>query len=202
MDPKHTALVLIGYQNDYFAADGILHQVIEESSRVTGTLANTVDLVERLHSTPLLVVTTPIVFTSDYSELVEPVGILKTIKELGAFKAGTKGVETIPELRRLGERILEVPGKRGLNAFSNTDLDHLFQQREITNVVLAGVVTSVCVDSTGRSAFECGYKVSVLSDCTSGRTTFEQDFYCENVFPLYAEVLDHEQLLQRLRITT
>lgn len=36
MDPKHTAVVLIGYQNDYFAADGILHSVIEESSRVTG----------------------------------------------------------------------------------------------------------------------------------------------------------------------
>ncbi len=202
MDPKHTALVLIGYQNDYFAADGILHQVIEESSRVTGTLTNTVDLVARLRSTPLLIVATPVIFTPDYSELVESVGILKTIKELGAFKAGTKGAETIPELRRLGERILEVPGKRGLNAFSNTDLDNLFHQRGITNVVLAGVVTSICVDSTGRSAYERGYKVSVLSDCTSGRTTFEQDFYCENVFPLYAEVIDHEQLLQRLRITT
>lgn len=202
MDPQHTALVLIGYQNDYFAPDGVLYQVIEESSRVTGSLANTVDLVEQLRSTPLLVVTTPIAFTPDYSELVEPVGILKTVKELGAFRAGTKGAETIPELRQFGERILEVPGKRGLNAFSNTDLDHLFQQREIINVVLAGVVTSVCVDSTGRSAYERGYKVSVLSDCTSGRTTFEQDFYCENVFPLYAEVIDHAQLLQRLGLTT
>jgi nicotinamidase-related amidase len=202
MDPKHTALVLIGYQNDYFAADGILHQVIEESSRVTGTLANTVDLLERLNPTPLLIVSTPLGFTPDYSELTEPVGILKTVKEMKAFRAGTKGAETIPELRRLGERILEVPGKRGLNAFSNTDLDNLFQQRGVTNVVLAGVVTSICVDSTGRSAYERGYKVSVLSDCTSGRTTFEQDFYCENVFPLYAEVIDHEQLLQRLEIAT
>jgi nicotinamidase-related amidase len=202
MDPKRTTLVLIGYQNDYFAADGVLHSVIEESSRVTGTLANTVDLLERLHLTPLLTVATPIVFTPDYSELVEPVGILKTVKELGAFKAGTRGAETIPELRQFGERIREVPGKRGLNAFSNTDLDSLFQQRGITNVVLAGVVTSICVDSTGRSAYERGYKVSILSDCTSSRTTFEQDFYCENVFPLYAEVVDHIQLLRRLGIAT
>jgi nicotinamidase-related amidase len=62
------------------------------------------------------------------------------------------------------------------------------------------VVTSICVDSTGRAAYDRGYKVSVLSDCTSGRTTFEQDFYCENVFPLYAEVIDHVQFLQRLGI--
>ena len=202
MDQKHTALVLIGYQNDYFAADGILHQVIEESSRVTGTLTNTIDLLGRLYSTPLLIVSTPLGFTPDYSELTEPVGILKTVKEMKAFRTGTKGAETIPELLQFGERIIEVPGKRGLNAFSNTDLDSLFRQRGITNVVLAGVVTSICVDSTGRSAYERGYKVSVLSDCTSGRTTFEQDFYCENVFPLYAEVIDHEQLLQRLEIAT
>ncbi len=201
MDPQHTALVLIGYQNDYFAADGILHQVIEESSRVTGTLANTVDLLERLYANPVLIVDTPIIFTPDYGELTEPVGILKTVKEMGAFKAGTPGAETIPELRRFGERILEVPGKRGLNAFSNTDLDNLFHQHGITHVVLAGVVTSICVDSTGRSAFERGYKVTVLSDCTSGRTTFEQDFYCENVFPLYAEVINHRQLLEHLGIS-
>ncbi|HEV8712389.1 MAG TPA: cysteine hydrolase [Candidatus Binatia bacterium] len=202
MDPKHIALVLIGYQNDYFAADGILHKVIEESSRVTGTLANTVDLIEHLYPIPILIVSTPIIFTSDYSELVESVGILKTVKEMGAFKAGTKGAETIPELLRFGERIMEVPGKRGLNAFSNTELDSLFRQRGITNVVLAGTATSICIDSTGRSAFERGYKVTILSDCTSGRTTFEQDFYCENVFPLYAEVIDHVQLLKGLGIVT
>jgi len=202
MDPQHTALVLIGYQNDYFATDGKLYAVIEESSRLTGTLANTVDLLTRLSATPVLIVATPIGFTPDYSELVESIGILKTVKELGAFKAGTSGAETIPELRRFGERIMEVPGKRGLNAFSNTDLDNLFHQRGITNVVLAGVATSICVDSTGRSAYERGYQVAILSDCTAGRTTFEQDFYCENVFPLYAEVIDHVQLLQRLGTAT
>lgn len=198
MNPQHTSLVLIGYQNDYFATDGVLYRVIEEASRVTGTLANTIDLLERLSATPVLIVSTPLVFTLDYSELIEPVGILKTVKEMGAFRAGTKGAETTPELRRFGERITEVPGKRGLNAFSNTELDNLFQQRGIIHVILAGVVTSICVDSTGRSAFERGYKVSILSDCTSGRTTVEQDFYCENIFPLYAEVVDHNQFLARL----
>ena len=198
MDPQRTALVLIGYQNDYFVPDGVLSSVIEEASRVTGTLTNTVDLLERLCATPVLIVSTPLGFTPDCTELTDPVGILKTIKEIGAFKAGTKGAETIPEVSNFRERITEVPGKRGLNTFSNPDLENLFQQRGITNVVVAGVVTSICVDSTGRSAFERGYKVTVLSDCTSGRTTFEQDFYCKNVFPLYAEVLDHNQFIERL----
>jgi nicotinamidase-related amidase len=91
MTPEKTALILIGYQNDYFAPDGILHAVIEESSRVTGVIDNTVDLIQRLTPTPTLIISTPIIFTADYKELVDPVGILETIKERGAFKAGTGG---------------------------------------------------------------------------------------------------------------
>lgn len=200
MDPKQTAVVLIGYQNDYFAPDGVLRSAIEESSRVTDNLANVVDFIERVRGTSVLLVNTPIVFTPDYSELVEPFGILKIVKEAGGFKAGTKGVETIPELRRFADQIKEVPGKRGLNAFSNTDLDTLFQKHAISNVVLAGVVTSLCVDSTARFAYERGYKVTILSDCTSGLSSFEQNFYCETIFPLYAEVTDHAQLLRRLGV--
>ncbi|MFH1146604.1 MAG: cysteine hydrolase family protein [Pseudomonadota bacterium] len=200
MDPKKTAIVLIGYQNDYFAEDGILHGVIEEASRTTGVLENTFDLIERLKPTGALMITTPIIFTPDYSELVDPVGILKVVKDVGAFKAGTKGAETIPQLLAFGDRILEVPGKRGLNAFSNTDLGEILTRNGVTDVVFAGAVTSICIDSTGRAAFERGYKVIMLGDCTSGRTMIEQDFYCDKIFPLYAEVVDHNELLKRLGV--
>ena len=98
MNSKNSALILIGYQNDYFATDGILHDVIEESSRATGVLANTVELLTRASSSEMLIVSTPIIFTPEYDELVEPVGILKMIKEVGAFNSGTKGSDTIPEL--------------------------------------------------------------------------------------------------------
>ncbi|VAX34901.1 Isochorismatase [hydrothermal vent metagenome] len=195
MNPKETALVLIGFQNDYFSPDGILYSVIEESSRNTGILSNTLNLIKQLVSTDILIVSTPIIFTVDYSELIEPVGILQTIKEVGAFKEGVKGSETILEISNFGNRIIEVPGKRGLNAFSNTDLDKVFKDRNIKNVVLVGTVTAICIDSTGRSAHERGYKVVMLRDCTSSRTVLEQDFYCEQIFPIYAEVMDHEHFL-------
>ena len=200
MKPEETALILIGYQNDYFAEDGILHGVIEESSRINGTLANTLKLMDALESTPVLMITTPIIFTPDYSELIGPVGILKTIKDVGAFKHGTDGARTIAEFEKYGSRIIEVPGKRGLNAFSNTDLQGLLRERGIKNLVLAGTVISICIDSTGRSAHERGFKVFVLSDCTSGRTKFEQDYYCNEVLPLYAGVIPYQEFLDRLGI--
>ena len=95
-------------------------------------------------------------------------------------------------------RIVTVPGKRGLNAFSNTDLDDLLERKGVTHVVLAGAVTSICIDSTGRAAHERGYGVTILSDCTAGRTNYEQEFYCDNIFPLYAETLTTDDFLARL----
>lgn len=193
-----TALVLIGYQNDYFAEDGILHGVIEDSILREDIVGNTVHVLSELCPTPAAVITTPIIFTPGYEELVDPVGILKAIKDSGAFMMGTKGSETIPEFSEFKDRIVEIPGKRGLNAFSNTELGTTLVGRKINNVVLAGAVTSICIDSTAREAFERGYRVTILSDCVSGRTQMEQKFYCENIFPLYADVMKHDQFLDAI----
>lgn len=187
-DLSDSALLLIGFQNDYFSADGILHGVIEASSKATGALNNTLHLLANYGEAFGTVVSTPIIFTRDYSELENPVGILKTIKEVGAFRADSPGSRTIEELRPFKDLVTKVPGKRGLCAFSNTELDAHLESRNIRRLVLAGTVTSLCIDSTARMAVERGYAVTILSDCTSGRTVFEQDFYCEQVFPLYAEV--------------
>lgn len=198
MKKNKVAVVLIGYQNDYFAKDGILHSVIELNAQ--SVLNNTMHLVKSLSPTKVPMISTPITFTPNYSELVEPVGILKTIKDVGAFKEGAKGAETIPEIKKFEPRIQSIPGKRGLNAFSNTDLDKILKENNVNSLVIAGVVTSLCIDSTARSAHERGYKVLIVSDCICGRTQTEQNFYLENVFPLYAEVIEHKTLLKKLEI--
>jgi len=196
MNPENTALILIGYQNDYFEDDGILHGVIESDAKAV--LANTLEILQALAASKLTIISTPILFTDDYQELDQPVGILKAIKDVGAFKRSSHGGETIAELAPFGERIIEVPGKRGLNAFARTDLEDVLRQHAIEHVVLAGVVTSICIDSTGRAAHERGFAVHVLGDTTCGRTEMEQDFYCENIFPLYAHVLNHHALIEAL----
>ena len=193
MNFSTTAVILIGFQNDYFSEHGVLHDVIESSA--TDVLNHTVALLDTLVDSPVTLISTPIHFTADYSELLEPIGILKVIQDLGAFKKDTLGAATVNEITQYGERIITVEGKRGLNAFHSTCLDEVLQSNGITDVVLVGVATSICIDSTARSAFERGYKVYVLSDCTAGRTQYEQDFYCNEVFPLYATVLTSQQLV-------
>ncbi len=189
MDLSKTALILVGYQNDYFAQNGILRSVVEEPGRVDAVLKNTMSLVARLASTPTTIVSTPIVLTPDYRALASPSGILHKIKESGAFAAGSAGAQTVPELLAFGDRIDYVQGKVGFNGFSGTQLDSFLRGKAIEQVLLAGMVTSLCIDSTGRAAYERGYGVTLLSDCTSARTPTEQDYYCSQVFTLYARVI-------------
>lgn len=201
MSPEKTAIILVGFQNDYFHPSGILRSVVEDEGGIDRVRRSTLDLLEALEDTEVSVLSTPIQFTDDYSELVEPVGILRTIRELGAFRRDGVGGQPIQEIEEMGDRVLTVPGKRGLNAFSNTELDHILRDRGVTDVVLAGVVTSICIDSTGRSAHERGFSVTILSDCTGGRTRYEQDFYCREVFPLYGTVRSSIEVLAELTAT-
>ena len=66
MNPRTTALILVGYQNDYFAKDGILRGVIEPASSVDSVLAASVALLNALAPTAASLISTPIVLTPDY----------------------------------------------------------------------------------------------------------------------------------------
>ena len=77
MDAGRTALILIGYhQNDYLSLDDLWHGVVEDSTRFGKVLANTLDLIERLLSSSVLIVSPPIVFTDNYSEFFDSIGML------------------------------------------------------------------------------------------------------------------------------
>jgi nicotinamidase-related amidase len=195
MDPRTTALILVGYQNDYFAPDGILRGVVEEPGAVDRVLAASIAMIERAADAGVTVISTPFILDADYRALADPVGILNSIKESGAFAAGSTGADTIPELLAFGDRVQYVSGKGGFNAFSNTALDATLEQEGIHDVLVAGMITSLCIDSTGRAAYERGYNVTILSDCTYGRTASEQRFYCENIFPLYGTAADSDDIV-------
>lgn len=197
-----TALVLIGYQNEYFAAGGALHGDIADVGAPERVLAATVGLIGRLAATETLIVATPIVFTPTSAEMVDPVGALAAITARGAFQEGTDGSRLVDDLGQFGSRIVEIGGPRGKNAFSNPGLDESLAARGIRDVVIAGALTCVCVDSTARSAHERGYRVTVLSDCTMGRTRSEHRLFCERIFPLYAEVITSDQVADRLRVSS
>jgi len=56
------------------------------------------------------------------------------------------------------------------NAFVQTDLDDVLKTANASNLVLAGFMTHMCVNSTARAAFNVGYATTVVAAATATRS--------------------------------
>jgi nicotinamidase-related amidase len=112
----------------------------------------------------------------------------------GAWLKGTPGPEIIDDLTpRPGDIIVE--GKKTLDAFHSTALDYLLRANEIEYVAFAGFHTNWCVESSARSAYDLGYRVMVIKDCTGTDTDREQEYAEQVIFPRIGQVLTCDQFL-------
>ncbi|MFD7862319.1 isochorismatase family protein [Streptomyces sp. NPDC059783] len=93
--------------------------------------------------------------------------------------------EIVPELGpREGDLVVT---KQQWGAFYGTDLDLLLRRRGITQVVLAGIATSIGVESTARAAHEHGYHVTLATDAMTDMSAEAHDNSLARIFPRLGE---------------
>ncbi|GAA1284388.1 hydrolase [Planotetraspora silvatica] len=78
--------------------------------------------------------------------------------------------------------------KRTIGAFHQTDLHDQLRRRDVTTLVLAGLVTTMGVESTARAASDHGYELEFVADAMSGLAADEHDFTIEKIFPRFGTV--------------
>jgi nicotinamidase-related amidase len=125
-----------------------------------------------------------------------------------ALKEGTEGVELYAKLDvQPGDHVIR---KRRYSAFFSTDLDLLLRNLGVQVLIIAGVATNVCCESTARDAFFRDYQVVFLSDGNgtidlgdAGWGAFSaeevQRYTLTNIATFYGEVAPMAEVLERVR---
>ena len=186
LDPAKTALVLIEYQNEFTSEGGVLHGAVSAVMDKTGMLPKTVALVEAARAAGVTIMHAPITFAPGYGELSRhPYGILKGVVDGNAFVKGSWGAAIVDELTP-DETDIIIEGKRGLDTFASTNLDFILRSKGIETVIIGGFLTNCCVESTMRSAYENGYRVITLTDCTAATSAEAHDNALAYDFPMFS----------------
>jgi nicotinamidase-related amidase len=102
--------------------------------------------------------------------------------------------DLLPELnQRAGDYVVT---KQTWGAFLGTTLDEYLRQRGVTQIFLAGVSTSVGVESTARSAYDLGYNVVTVVDAMTDRNMDAHNHSIEKVFPRLSETVTTDSVLE------
>ncbi|MEV1037394.1 MULTISPECIES: isochorismatase family protein [unclassified Streptomyces] len=177
LDPR-TALVVIDLQK------GIVGR--ETAHPVAGIVANSVALAEAFRAKGLPVVLVHVVDGAPG----------RNENPMGGGRPPADWADIVPELGpRDGDIVVT---KRTWGAFHGTDLDLRLRRGGITQVVLAGIATSIGVESTARSAYEHGYNVTIATDAVTDMDADAHRNSVEKIFPRLGETDTTEAIVALL----
>ena len=170
-DERGCALVIIDMQRDFVDPGGFGEALGNDVSLLRKAIAPTKKVLEAARSRKLLVIHTREGHRADLSDLPQSKKLRGRLKAgigdpgpMGRILVrGEYGHDIVDELKPLpGEPVVDKPGK---GAFYATDLDSMLRNRGIRSLVVCGVTTEVCVNTTVREANDRGYDCLVLEDC-------------------------------------
>jgi biuret amidohydrolase len=171
--PAKTALLIIDMQRDFLEPGGFGEMLGNDVSQLRRAIEPNKTLLAAWRAAGLQVLHTREGHRPDLADLPPAKKVrghgAKTIGDTGPMGRilirGEAGHDIIPELYPLpGEPVIDKPGK---GAFFATDLQAILQNLGITQLIVTGVTTEVCVNTTVREANDRGYECLVPEDCVA-----------------------------------
>jgi nicotinamidase-related amidase len=180
LDLARTALIIIDMQRDFLEPGGFGETLGNDVSRLAAAVEPCRAVLAAARRRGLLVVHTREGHRPDLSD-APPAKVERGAPSLriGApgpmgriLIRGEPGHDIIAALYPIGgEPVIDKPGK---GAFYQTELELMLRNRGIENLLVCGVTTEVCVNTTVREANDRGYRCVVLAD---GCASYFQHFH-------------------------
>lgn len=140
------ALLLIDIQNDYFPGGKMELVSMEEAAKKAGKLLKVFRTASK-----------PVFFIKHMS----------TRSDATFFVPGTQGTDIHSSVSPLpDETVIE---KHFPNSFLQTELLSVLKESEVTDLIICGAMSHMCIDTTVRAAKELGFKCTLIADACATR---------------------------------
>ena len=191
--PVHTALLVIDMQNDFCAAGGLVSKDGRDISAAQALGDRLPPFISAARTAGVLVVFVRCVYSSERNPYLSDVWLEQAARKR---KGGYTRIPVCADGSWEGDYFGDVrpqPGdlvvtKHRYDAFHNTDLDLILRTNAIRTVILTGVVTNVCIETTARAAFVRDYYVVVPRDGAAAYVEEDHIATLSNIDRFFGEV--------------
>jgi ureidoacrylate peracid hydrolase len=219
IDPARTAVIVVDMENDFAAKDGMFDRAGADISGAQKAIAPTAKVLTAARQAGLKVIYLKMGYHADLSDLGAPDSVNRTRhlkfgvgqkirapdgRESRILIRDTWDTDIVPELTPQRDDL--VIYKTRFSGFYQTDLDATLKKLRIKYLIVTGVTTSICVESTVRDAMFRDYLCVLLRDCMSEpighdlpRTNHEASLL--NAEVLFGWVSDSEQFIKAFSAT-
>lgn len=188
---KGTALLIVDVQNDYCHAEGWLAKQgmdVSQTHIMIPVLEKFIQEIRKFN-VPIIYIQTIHEPATDSKTWQKR---LKYANEEGLCRKGTWGSEFFG-ITPNEQDIVVI--KHRYSAFINTRLDSILRSLDISTLLLAGVSTNVCVESTARDGFMLDYDIIFLSDCTAAFSEEAHEMSLKNIDEYFGTVKRSNEII-------
>jgi len=192
--PGRTALIVIDMQNAFCRDDGSFAKLGFDVSMLKAAIAPCQRLIAAARTANVPVIFTRLSYAADYHDGGIAIQYMTPeFVEARCLAAGTWDIEIVDELMpSAGDHVVD---KNRFSAFYAGPFERLLETLGIDTLVVCGVTTNCCVESTVRDAFQRNYKAFVVGDAVGELEPKRHDFALQTMRFLFADVAAVDEIL-------
>lgn len=192
-DPQWAALLVVDVQNDFVSSQGSAAQRGDDVSAAQAMVPRLVRLIDEARRVSL-----PVIYIkTTHGEWTDsPSWIYRKSQQsaLNTCREGSWGAEFYDGISPLPDERVVI--KHRYSAFINTDLNTVLKAKGIQSVLVTGVATNVCVETTARDAYMFDYYVTFVEDCAAAYDPKLHETTLENMRRHFGMVASSEEIME------
>ncbi len=207
LKPEWTALICIDYQNDFCAEGGAFDKCGFDVSPLRKIATPLGRLIDESRESGVPIIWVRNIYATEQGWYLSDVSLGQTRKSLNGLyhevplcKKDTWGWDYFGEIEPQDGDCEVI--KHRFNAFIDTDLPLILRSRGIRTLIICGVATNVCVESTVRHAYFTDYYCVVPEDCVAAYGEDLHRMALKNMDFYFGDVTQSDQIIEILAENT